>query len=344
MNTVLCMGELLLRLSPAPKDARADKHPMLLFVGGAEANVATALAGWQIPVSYCTVLPNNFMSKYVLQYLAAKKINTEPILIAGKRIGLYYLETGADIKGGVVYDRDHSAFSELQTGIIDWDAVLDGVGWFHFTAISPALNQNVANVCLEALAAAAKKNITISVDLNYRSKLWNYGKQPMDIMPDLVKYCDVIMGNIWSAHTLLGTAIDEHIQYKKSKQAYIDHAEATAKEIKQAFPKCKMVANTFRFDSEHDHILYYTTLFMNGRSYVSNEFSCAGVVDRSGSGDCFMAGLIFGLLTNPDQPQELLNYATAAAFGKLQEQGDATEQDVLSVEEESKEKKIFNGQ
>ena len=220
--------------------------------------------------------------------------------------------------------------------MIDWDKVLDGIGWFHFTAISPALNQNVADVCIEALDAASKKNITISVDLNYRSKLWKYGKQPVDIMPSLVKYCDVIMGNIWSANTLLGTAVDEHIHDKKSKQAYVDHATQTSKEIIQLFPKCKVVANTFRFDSENDHILYYTTMLYNGQPYVSNEFTCAGVVDRSGSGDCFMAGLIYGLLSNPDQPQELLNYATAAAFGKLQEHGDATDQDVLSVEEEYK--------
>ena len=336
MNNVLCMGELLLRLSPSPKDARVDKHPMLLFVGGAEANVATALAGWDIPVTYCTVLPDNFMSKYVIQYLQRKKINTTPVIFSGNRIGLYFLETGADIKGGVVYDRDRSSFSELKRGMVDWDKVFEGVTWFHFTAISPALNQNVADVCLEALEAASKRNITISVDLNYRSKLWKYGKQPVEIMPALVQYCDVIMGNIWSANTLLGTAIDEKIHDKKTKQAYTDHAEATSREIMQKFPKCKVVANTFRFDSENDHIFYYTTLLINGKAYVSNEFTCAGVVDRSGSGDCFMAGLIYGLLTNPDQPQDLLNYATAAAFGKLQEQGDATEQDVLTVEEESK--------
>ena len=330
------MGELLLRLSPSPKDARADKHPMLLFVGGAEANVATALAGWQIPVTYCTVLPDNFMSQYVIQYLQRKNINTSPILFSGSRIGLYYLETGADIKGGVVYDRDRSSFSELKRGMIDWDKIFDGINWFHFTAISPAINENVADVCLEALEAASKKNITISVDLNYRSKLWKYGKQPVEVMPQLVRYCDVIMGNIWSANTLLGTAIDENIHAKKTKQAYTDHAETTAREIMQKFPKCKVVANTFRFDSESDHIFYYTTLLINGKAYISNEFTCAGVVDRSGSGDCFMAGLIYGLLTNPDQPQDLLNYATAAAFGKLQEQGDATEQDVLTVTEESK--------
>lgn len=329
------MGELLLRLSPSPKDARANRNPMLLFVGGAEANVATALAGWHIPVSYCTVLPDNFMSQYVIQYLNRKNIDTSSIIIAGDRIGLYYLETGADIKGGVVYDRDRSSFSVLKPGMIDWEKVLEGIHWFHFTAISPALNQQVADVCLEGIQAASRKNIKISVDLNYRSKLWKYGKQPHEVMPELVSYCDVVMGNIWSAQTLLGTHLDENIHDKKSKQAYIDHAESTAQEIRRMFPKCATVANTFRFDSDQDHILYYTTLHVKGQQYQSHEFTCKGVVDRSGSGDCFMAGLIYGLLTNENHPQELLNFATAAAFGKLQEQGDATEQDVLSVEKES---------
>jgi len=180
-------------------------------------------------------------------------------------------------------------------------------------------------------ASSRKKGITISVDLNYRSKLWKYGKKPVEIMPDLVKYCDIVMGNIWSANTLLGTTVDEHIHDHKSKQAYIDHATATSKEIMQLFPKVKLVANTFRFDSQNDHILYYTTMLYKGQAFVSNEFTCKGVVDRSGSGDCFMAGLIYGLNTNPDQPEALLNFATAAAFGKLQEQGDATEQDELVV-------------
>lgn len=334
MPTVFCMGELLLRLSPAPKDGRSAKHPMLLYVGGAEANVATALAGWKIPVTYCTVLPDNFMSQYVIQYLEQKKINTAPVLFSGNRIGLYFLETGADIKGGVVYDRDRSSFSELQTGMIDWDKVLEGSDWFHFTAISPAINKNLALVCQEALEAAARKKMTISVDLNYRSKLWKYTDDPVAIMTALVPYCDVIMGNIWSAYSLLGIPVDEQIHDKKSKQAYIDHATASAQEIMKRFPRCKTVANTFRFDSQDENILYYTTMQHQNHTYVSQEMTCAGVVDRSGSGDCFMAGLIYGFMNNPDKPAEILNYATAAAFGKLQEHGDSTDQDVLTVREE----------
>ncbi len=326
---VLCFGELLLRISPAPASEVAEQ-PMLLYVGGAEANVATALAGWNVPVKYCTALPDNFMSRHVLHYLEYKGIYTSSILFNGKRIGVYYLERGADLKGSVIYDRDHSSFSEIKTGMIDWDKVLQDVSWFNFSAISPALNQNVADVCLEAVEAASRKGITISLDLNYRARLWKYGKEPITIMPKLAEYCDVIMGNIWSANTLVGTSIDADIHSAGRQQSYIAHAEKTSKEIMKLFPKCKAVANTFRFDSPQSDILYYTTLFKDQQLFVSPEFTCRGVVDRSGSGDCFMAGLIYGLYNN-NESQDVLNYATAAAFGKLQEFGDATGQDVLTI-------------
>lgn len=329
MKKIFCFGELLLRISPS---ANADMaaQPMLVYVGGAEANVATALAGWNVPVKYCTALPDNFMSHHVIQYLEFKGIYTSSIVLGGKRTGIYYLERGADLKGSMVYDREHSSFSELKRGMIDWDKVLQDVSWLNLSAISPALNANVADVCLEAMEAASQKNIIISMDLNYRSRLWQYGKQPLEVMPQLVQYCDVVMGNIWSANTLVGTAIDENIHSKKSKQAYLDHAEATSLEIMKKFPRCKTVANTFRFDSPQNDILYYTTLFTEGKLYVSAEFTSEYVVDRSGSGDCFMAGLIYGL-NNQHPPQQILDYASTAAFAKLQELGDATANDVLTV-------------
>jgi 2-dehydro-3-deoxygluconokinase len=326
---VLSFGELLLRISPAPKE-QTDKQSMLVYVGGAEANVATALAGWDVPVKYFTVLPDNFMSKHMLHYLQYKGIYTSSILLQGDRVGLYYLERGADLKGQMVYDRDRSAFSELTTGTVDWDRVLHDVSWFNFSAITPALNQNLVDVCKEALDAATQKGITISLDLNYRSRLWKYGTQPIDVMTELAPYCDVIMGNIWSANTLLGIPVDEHIQDKKTKQAYLDHSKFTSEEIITRYPKCHTVANTFRFDGEANHLLYYTSLFTQGKQFNSAEFTTKGVVDRSGSGDCFMAGLIYGLY-NQHAPQDIIDYATAAAFGKLQEFGDATGQDELTV-------------
>lgn len=332
---VLCFGELLLRISPAPeKDPMAEKQPMVLYVGGAEANVATALAGWNVPVKYCTVLPDNFMSRHVIDYLEYRGIYSSSVLFGGDRIGLYYLEQGEDLKGNMVYDRAHSSFSELKPGVIDWDRVLRDVCWLDFSAISPAINENVAAVCLEAVKAASEKNIKISIDLNYRSRLWKYGKQPIDVMPEIVQYCDLIMGNIWSANTCLGIPVDEHIHDKKSKQAYLDHAVATSEEIIRRYPKCHSVGNTFRFDgiahNSPEQILYYTSLYSEGKSYVSPEFTCARVVDRSGSGDCFMAGLVYGFYNHHD-PQDIVNYATAAAFGKLQVEGDTTDQDIFKV-------------
>lgn len=318
-----------MRISPSSSE-EADKHPFLLYVGGAEANTATALAAWNIPVKYCSVLPDNFMSKYVLDYLEYKGIYTSSVKLAGDRIGVYYLDRGADLKSSVVYDRDNSSFANLKRGVIDWDKVLRDVSWFNFTAISPALNANVADVCLEGLEAASKKGIRISVDLNYRARLWKYGKDPVEVMSDLVKYCDVVMGNIWSANSLLGTSIDDNIHGKGTKQAYLDHARKTSLEIMDRFPKCKTVANTFRFDSDKNDLLYYTSMFTEGKQYDSPEFRTVGVVDRSGSGDCFMGGLIYGSYLQ-HAPQEIVNYASAAAFGKLQEQGDATGQDILRV-------------
>ncbi|MFD2161323.1 sugar kinase [Paradesertivirga mongoliensis] len=329
ITKVLCFGELLLRVSPAPND-EAEKNPFLLYMGGAEANTATALAGWNVPVKYCTVLPDNFMSDYIIDYLEYRGIYTSSIVRSGSRVGVYYLNRGADLKSSVVYDRDRSSFSELKRGMIDWDKVLRDVSWFNFTAISPALNENVADVCLEALEAASRKNITISVDLNYRSRLWKYGKAPIEVMPALVEHCDLVMGNIWSANSLLGTSIDDNIHEKGTKEAYLEQARATSLEIMKKFPKCKSVANTFRFDNDQQNLLYYTSLFTDGKQLNSQEFRTKGVIDRSGSGDCFMAGLIYGFY-NKHNTQDIVDYATAAAFGKLQEQGDATEQDVFGV-------------
>ena len=329
ITKVLCFGEILLRVSPAASDA-AEKQPFTLYMGGAEANTATALAGWNVPVKYCTVLPDNFMSRYILDYLEYRGIYTSSILFSGNRVGVYYLDRGADLKSSVVYDRERSSFSELKRGMIDWDKVLRDVSWFNLTAISPALNANVADVCLEALEAASRKGITTSIDLNYRSRLWKYGKEPIDVVPALVEHCDLVMGNIWAANSLLGTSIDENIHTKGKREDYLEHAKTTSLEIMERFPKCKSVANTFRFDSNKDDLLYYTSLYTNGQQYNSPEFRTKGVIDRSGSGDCFMGGLIYGFYNN-HAPQDIVNYATAAAFGKLQEQGDATDQDVFTV-------------
>ena len=247
----------------------------------------------------------------------------------GNRIGLYYLPQGLDVKNaGVIYDRAGSSFAELTPGIINWDEVLQGMDWFHFSAICPALSQSAADVCLEALQAARARNITISVDLNYRAKLWQYGKQPSDIMPALAAHCDLIMGNVWAAETMLNIPVDPDLKKKDSKEIYLQQARETSEEIIRQFPSCNVVANTYRFDHTGS-IQYYTALYRDEQLHISREYKTQTVVDKVGSGDCFMAGLIYGHMQEWDA-QQIIEFATAAAFNKLFIKGDAT---TSSVEE-----------
>ena len=336
MSKVLCFGELLLRLSPQLGGEWIRHNNMPVFIGGAELNVARALANWHLPVAYSTALPDHYLSKEIIAFIEEKRIDASKIKLAGNRIGTYYLPQGADLKSaGVIYDRAYSSFWELQPGQMDWDDVLQDVSWLHFSAISPALNETVAAVCLEAAKAASQKGITVSVDLNYRAKLWQYGKQPHEIMPQLVEHCDVVMGNIWAAHTMLGTEVDEHIHENSSREKYLAHARQTSVAIRKRFPQCRAVANTFRFDSGAEDIQYFTSLYTSEEQYNSATYVCHGVADRSGSGDCYMAGLIYGFV-HQRPPQEIVDFATAAAFGKLQEKGDATSQTIESIRKKIK--------
>lgn len=331
MSKVLCFGELLLRFSPQLQGEWLQQNSMSFFLGGAELNVAGALAKWDVPVSYVTALPEHYLTGEIISFLLQKHIETDKVITTGNRIGTYYLPQGADLKSaGVIYDREHSSFSELKPGQVDWNDILRDVSWFHFSAISPALNEDTAMVCLEAVKAASSKGITISVDLNHRPKLWQYGKMPHEVMPEFVAHCDVVMGNIWSAGTMLNTDIDEYIHDNRSIEKYSAHASRTSEEITKKFAKCKVVANTFRFDDAYGFIEYHTSLYINGMHYNSKHFTNIKVTDRSGSGDCFMAGLIYGI-TNHLSSQETVDFATAAAVGKLNERGDATSQTIEDI-------------
>lgn len=329
MSKTLCFGELLLRFSPSADGEWLQHNITPAFVGGAEANVATALALWGQQVGYCTALPDNFLSKQLANYLSKKNMDTSAIHYSGSRVGVYYLQQGADVKNSaVIFDRAGSSFAQLQKGMIDWDKVLEGITWFHFSAIAAALSQSAADVCEEALQAASSKGIPISVDLNYRNKLWQYGKQPIEVMPGLVKYCNLVMGNLWAANVMLGIPLDESLIKKDEQQSYLQQATITSKTIQQQFQKVKTVANTFRFD-RNEGIQYYTALFID-ELFVSAEYTADKVLDKVGSGDCFMAGLIYGL-SNGHAPQQALNFATAAAYNKLFIKGDTTNQTVNEI-------------
>jgi 2-dehydro-3-deoxygluconokinase len=329
-GSILSFGELLLRMCPDGESRWLTENKLPFFMGGAELNVANALALWEQPIKYFTALPYNVLSDQILAYLESKNIDISAIHKSGNRVGLYYLTRGKDVKNNaIVYDRAGSAFADLKPGMVDWDTVLDGVSWFHFSAICPALSQQAADVCEEVLQAASKKHITISVDLNYRPKLWQYGKKPTEIMPQLVQYADIIMGNVWAEETMLGIPVTPDIHESGQQSIYLKEGLYSSERIMDAYPRCRAVANTFRFDAGKG-VEYYTSLFTGNRFYHSATYTTETVVDKVGSGDCFMAGLIYGFYNKQD-PQQLLDFATAAAFEKLFIEGDATTKTVDEI-------------
>lgn len=321
-ENILVFGELLLRFSSTEDQFISKNHTVNLFPGGSEANVSASLGQWHIPCSYVSCVPDNALAANALQVLEGLGVNTKKTLLQGNRLGLYFLLSANGLTSGeVVYDRKFSSFSSLKPGTIDWDKVLEGHTWFHWTALTPALNENMAIICKEGLMAAKAKGLKISVDLNYRSRLWDYGQQPIEIMPELVAYCDVIMGNIWAVNKMLGVNVDEGLNRETTVEDYQQHANVSAAAVFSQFTQCKHIAYTFRFMDNPTHNLFYGTYHTPGHNYISDVFETNEVVDRIGSGDAFMAGLINGLISDNDG-HEIIRKATSSGYEKLFVKGD----------------------
>jgi 2-dehydro-3-deoxygluconokinase len=328
---VFCFGELLLRMSPELNGKWINDASIPFYIGGAELNVATALAKWDVPVKYCTAIPDNYLTAEILKELSQKNIDVSSVLLGGERLGMYFLPQGLDLKNaGVIYDRANSSFWNIKPGMLNWDNLLADCNWLHLSAVSPALNPDSAAVCAEAISAARQNNMVVSIDLNYRSKLWQYGTPPPAIMVPMVEQCDVVMGNIWSAQQLLG--IDTPVQESKglSKEELVTAAEVSMQLLQQRFPRVKHIAYTFRLEEE-----YFGVLHHEGITNISSSYPLEDVVDKVGSGDCFMAALIYGIV-NHSSADDIVNRAALAAVGKMKEKGDATQQRMTDIEQKMK--------
>jgi 2-dehydro-3-deoxygluconokinase len=330
MGKVLCFGEILLRYSMG--ENFPEQQDITSYIGGAESNVALALAKWKTPVAYCTAMPDHFLSDKILSYYSEMGVDISTVIKSGERIGSYYLSQGADVKNNaVIYDRKYSSFSELKPSTLNWDTIFIGVTWFHFTAISPALNSNIAALCEEALLVATKKGITISLDLNYREKLWKYGVDPIAVIPKLANYAHVIMGNIWAAEKMLGITLNPNFVASGSDSDLVTQAKKTSESILEKYPNCSTVANTFRFN-EQSAVKYFATLYQQQNIYKSETFFATKTIDKVGTGDCFMAGLIYGI-RKKKEPKETVEFAARAAYQKLFIRGDATTSDAEEIEQ-----------
>jgi len=330
-HKVVTFGEVMIRLSP-PGHLRFSQSNTLDFTfGGGEANVAVSLAKYGMPVSFVSRLPNNDLADACISELKGLGVRTDQILRGGERMGIYFLETGAVSRASqVIYDRIHSAFSEVEPGMVDWDQVFDGATWFHWTGITPAVSESAAAVCREAIQAARKKGITVSTDLNYRKKLWKYGKSAREVMAALVEGCEVILGNEEDA----ALALDIHPEGVDVTHGKID-AEAylgMSKKIMERFPGCRKVITTLRESVNASQNNWSGLLYDGSKLYKAPQFQITHMVDRVGGGDAFMGGMIYGLLTFGKDLQKALNFAAAASCLKHTIHGDYNRVSVKEIE------------
>jgi 2-dehydro-3-deoxygluconokinase len=308
---IITFGEILLRLSP-PDYLRISKtNQFSAYYGGAEANVGASLALFGQEVEFVTAVPLNELGEAALGELRYHGV--KPIVSRqGERLGIYYFEQGASERPGkVVYDRSGSSFSELRKGAIDWETIFKGADWFHWSGITPSLSQDLADLSEEALVVASKMGLTISADLNYRPTLWKYGKKPFEVMPSLVKYCDLLLGGIEDSKICLDVDV-----------APEDTMEIVFDKWMKKFPKIKNIVSTQRYDANASSNVVGAVLWDGEKMIQSKKYNITRIVDRIGAGDAFMAGIIHGLIHWPTNNQSALEFAIAATCLKHSFPGD----------------------
>jgi 2-dehydro-3-deoxygluconokinase len=321
---VVTFGEIMLRLAPPGFLRFSQTNSFDVVYGGGESNVAVSLANYGGPVEFVTRLPEGDIGKCAHMEMRKRGVGTTHVAWGGDRLGIYFLETGAVSRGSkVVYDRAHSAMAEIMPGMVDWDKVFEGVDWFHWTGITPAISQGAADACLEAVKAARAKGVTISTDLNYRKKLWNYGGDREKIMTELTEYCDIILGNEEDAEMHFGIKPEGLDITKQGHEVKAEAFLSVCKQMMEKFPRATKVITTLRGSISASHNTWAGVLYDGKKMYESAQYQITDIVDRVGGGDSFMGGLIYGLLNYPEDDQNALNFAVAASCLKHTIKGDA---------------------
>ncbi len=317
MNKVVTFGEIILRLSTERYLRFTQARAYGASYGGGEFNVAVSISNLGIPSEFVSRLPANEIGDTAFQEIKKLGVGHEHILRGGKRLGVYFLETGSGTRPtNVVYDREGSSIATIDTGLFDWEEILKDATWFHWSGITPAISEATALECLEAVKVAKRLGLTISTDLNYRSKLWKWGKEPKDIMPELLAYSDLILGDVNTAFFMLGAdKVDPDYQDDTSLKVFYD-------EIFKLCPNLKQIATTLRYSVSASHQRIGGLLYDREQIYRANVQEVNPVVDRVGSGDAFMGGLLFGLMDNPQDNQRALDIAVASCCLKHTVYGD----------------------
>jgi 2-dehydro-3-deoxygluconokinase len=317
MSKVVTFGEIMLRLSTDSHLRFEQAKAFTATYGGGEFNVAVSLANYGVDAEFVTRIPNNEIGTCALKEMRKMNVESKNVVFGGERLGIYFLETGAGSRASnVVYDRAHSSMATIEKGTINWEKVFEGATWFHWSGITPAISQTAADACLEAIKVAYKLGLTISCDLNYRSKLWQYGKTPSEVMPELLQWTNIILGDIDTAYFMLGQAkVNPNYQEEKSLPVLYN-------KLFDLCPNLKTVATTLRYSVSASHQRIGGILYDKNTIYSSVVREATPVVDRVGSGDAFMGGLIYGLVKYPENKQRIVDFAVAACSLKHSIAGD----------------------
>jgi 2-dehydro-3-deoxygluconokinase len=310
----------MLRLAPPGYERFLQSPQFVATFGGGEANVAVALAGFGLPASYVTVLPPaNPIADAVIYQLRGFGVDTSKILRAKGRMGVYYVEAGANQRPSkVVYDRDGASIALAKPGDIDWQSVFAGAGWFHITGITPALSASAAELALESVRKARETGLTVSCDLNYRKNLWKYGKTAVEVMRELVKFVDIGIANEEDCQMALGIKSESDVH---SGALDVGEYRKLAAKVMAEFPNFKALAITLRESKSASHNGWSACLYDGKDFLVSRHYDITHIVDRVGGGDCFAGGLIYGLQSLGTK-QEALEFAVAASCLKHSIPGD----------------------
>ena len=325
----LTFGEIMLRLK-SPGHERFFQSPMLeATFGGGEANVAVSLANYGEDVGFLSVLPKNAIGDECIKELRRFGVDTSRVVRGGERLGIYYLETGANQRPSkVVYDRAYSAIAMAKPGDIDWDKTFEGVEWFHITGITPAISESAMELSLESVKEAKKRGITVSCDLNYRKNLWKYGKKASEVMRELANYVDVAIANEEDVQKSLEITTDVNVE---SGELDRSKYKALGDKVLAAYPEMKMIAITLRESKSADWNGWAACLNDREHFYESKRYEIRDIIDRVGGGDSFAGGLIYGL-NNYESRQQALEFAVAASCLKHSIDGDFNRVDVDEVE------------
>lgn len=329
MAEYLSFGEIMLRLK-SPGHERLFQSPTLeATFGGGEANVAVSLSNYGLSTGFISVLPDNDIGENAIRQLKGLGVDTHHVLRAGDRVGIYFLETGANQRPSkVIYDRDQSSICQAAPGDFDWPVVFADAKWLHITGITPAISQSAADLSLECVKAAKIAGVTVSCDFNFRGKLWKYGKTAPEIMSELVKYVDIGIANEEDCQKSLGITVDVDIESGSLETAKY---EALSEKVLEIYPNMSVIAITLRESHSADRNGWSACLRDKDGFKLSRHYEMTDIIDRVGGGDSFASALIYGLNAYEDR-QQSLEFAVAGSCLKHSIPGDFNRVTVSEVE------------